>query len=122
MSDRLSADKVMKFGMRGYKDIVKANWHGLIIDIKYLLTKDDEFKLIHSIINCCTTSEGEFVPEMVDMAMRACIVTTYASVDLPDDIDEQYKLLYHSTLFDTVKSNVNQAQINHIIKIISLLV
>lgn len=119
MSDIIDEKKLMKIGMRGYNDIVDVNWHGVIIHIKYLLDKDEESRLIHTIINCCTTSDGVFIPDMLELAKRACIVSAYASVVLPEDINEQHKLLYYSNLFDVVKESANKCQINNIINLIS---
>lgn len=119
MSDVIDAKKLMKIGMRGYKDTIDVNWHGVIIHIKYLLSRDDEYRLVRTIVNCCTTSDGVFVPDMFELAKRACIVSAYSSVILPEDIDEQHKLLYYSNLFDVVKENANTCQINNIISLIS---
>lgn len=120
MSDVIDAKKLMKIGMRGYKDTIDVNWHGVIIKVKYMLDMDEEHMLIQSIMNCCMTNDGNFVPELLDISIRANIVKTYSSVELPEDISEQHKLLYYSDLFDTIVNNVNKNQTEHILKLVEL--
>lgn len=118
MSDVIDAKKLMKIGMRGYKDTIDVNWHGVIIKVKYMLDMDEEHMLIQSIMNCCMTNDGNFVPELLDISIRANIVKTYSSVELPEDINDQHKLLYYSDLFDVIINNVNKNQIEHILKLV----
>lgn len=118
MSDVIDAKKLMKIGMRGYKDTIDVNWHGVIIKVKYMLDMDEEHKLIQSIMNCCITDDGNFVPELLDMSIRANIVKAYSSSELPEDINDQHKLLYYSDLFDVIINNVNKNQIEHILKLV----
>lgn len=118
MSDVIDAKKLMKIGMRGYKDTIDVNWHGVIIQVKYMLDLDKEHVLIQSIMNCCMTDDGNFVPELLDMSIRANVVKQYSSVELPQDINDQHKLLYYSDLFDVIINSVNKNQIEHILKLV----
>ena len=118
--NRLSSDVVMSVGMRGYKEYVDYNWHGKMIKIKYLLNREDEIELIHSIIDCCTAEDEEeyVIPEFVDLATRANIVSVYANVNLPENIDEQQRLLYYSDIYEVVIKHANSAQIVNIIDMV----
>lgn len=118
MSDIIDAKKLMKIGMRGYKDTIDVNWHGEIIQVKYMLDLDKEHMLIQSIMNCCMTDDGNFVPELLDISIRANVVKQYSSVELPQDINDQHKLLYYSDLFDVIINSVNKNQIEHILKLV----
>lgn len=120
-AQRLTADEAMKYGLRGYKDIVPYNWHGKMITVRYFLTRDEETEVIHSILRCCSSPENEeVIPEFVDLAMRANIVAAYTSVNLPEGIEDQHKLLYCSDLYDVVLKNANQVQIKHIAESVNM--
>lgn len=124
MTERISSDEAMKYGLRGYKDIVKYNWHGKMIDIKYYLPRDDEVRLIHSVLECCGANDGAgyIIPEFVDLAIRANIVSAYTNIELPDTVDAQHRLLYCSDLYDVVLKNANHTQIENIKRSVELYV
>lgn len=116
MEERVSSKDVMKFGLRGYKEFVDYNWHGKMIKIRTLLTHKESMELVQSIINCCPNNDDGFiVPDFLDVSIRANIIRAYSNVDLPSDFDEQYKLLYCSTLFDVVCKEACTSQIDAII-------
>jgi len=123
MAEMLNCEKVMNIGMRGYKEFRDVNWHGQIIKIRYLLSRSEEWDLIHSILKCATgTFDGNnyVIPEMLDLATRANIVVTYTGIELPTSIDDQHTLLYASDLFDVITANINRAQYMSILNSIKL--
>lgn len=123
MAEILNCEKVMNIGMRGYKEFRDVNWHGQIIKIRYLLSRSEEWDLIHSILKCATGTFDDsnyVVPEMLDLATRANIVISYAGIELPPNIDDQHKLLYSSDLFDVIIANINKAQYASIMNSIKL--
>ena len=118
MDERISADKVMKFGLRGYKEYIDYNWHGLMIKIRTLLSRDEEYEIVRSVVECCTcygdNGEEYIVPENLELALRANVVIYYTDILLPNDIDEQHTLLFYSNLYDVVIEHANKAQIDSI--------
>ena len=125
MSDRIKGDEVYKIGMRGYKEVLPYNWHGKMIEIRYILPRDEEIELVHSILRCCGLDEmnnGFIIPEFLEPAIRANIVTAYTNADLPNSIDEQQQLLYCSDLYDVVMKTVNGPQVNNIINSVKMYV
>ena len=115
MNDVLSAKDLMRFGMRNYKEVVDYNWHGKIIKIKYMLSREEMLNLIHDIENMCITESGNFIPGLLDFSIRLNVVSNYAYVELPDNMDDIYNVLYHSDIYDAVASNINQSQKNAIL-------
>lgn len=123
MAEILNCEKVMNIGMRGYKEFRDVNWHGQIIKIRYLLSRSEEWDLIHSILKCATGAfdgNNYVIPEMLDLATRANIVVTYTGIELPTSIDDQHTLLYASDLFDVITANINRAQYMSILNSIKL--
>lgn len=119
----LSAKELMKIGLRSYKESTPVNWHGKIINVRQLLSVEEEFSLIRKILKyCCNENTDQFIPELIDLSMRLNIVSYYSDVELPVDIEEQHKLLYCSDLFDIIVSHTNKAQIDSIMRSIRLCV
>ena len=114
MQEILSAKDVIKIGMRGYKEYTDYNWHGRTIHIKQMLQRNDFYQLIHDIEEMCMSSDGDFIYEYLAFAIRLMVVVSYASVELPNNLDEAFKLLYCSDLFDVVRQNINRNQLNDI--------
>ena len=115
MHDILKASDVIKFGMRGYKETIDYNWHGRMITIKYLLPRNEVLEIIGNIREMCTTPNGDFAREFLDFAVKLNIVLFYALIELPSNIDEVYKLLYHSDLYSVILSNANKNQVDSIL-------
>lgn len=115
MQEVLKEKDVIKFGLRGMKEFVDYNWHGRMISIKYMLTREEYIDLFGRIESMCTANDGTLLPEYVDFALRMAVVATFAGIEIPSDIDEAYKLMYHSDIFDVVRNNANKAQTESII-------
>ena len=117
MDKTVSSKDLIKFGMRGYKDTVDVNWHGKIIEIKTLLSQEEEIRLIHDIVDFCTKEDGSSImPELLDFSTRLNIICAYANINLPNNTDDIYKLVCYSDLYKYVIDNVNDVQVNNIIK------
>lgn len=90
-------------------------WHGIAVTIRYLLPIKEVTLLVNSVMDgCYDKAHDVFIPEMMDFAFRVNIVTRYACVDLPQDIEEQYEILYNTDIFDTIASAINTAQMQSI--------
>lgn len=115
MQDILKVKDVLKLGLRGFKEASDYNWHGKMISIKYMISKEEVFELMRRVEKMCTTENGEFSPEFLDFAIKTGIVTYYAIIELPTDVDELYKLIYHSDIYDVVLNNANKKQIDSVV-------
>ena len=60
--------------------------------------------------------------ELIDFAIRVNILLSYAFVDLPNDPNTLYYVIYCSDLFDVVCRAINQRQLQSIYRAISLIV
>ena len=89
--------------------IRNVQWNGLIIRIKPCLSLSDATEMLSNIISSCTYGDKPLV-EMLDFAMRIHTMIWYTNISLPDKIDDQYKLMYETDLFDAVLQHINAAQ------------
>lgn len=123
MADLVSSDKVLEIASRGYKEVIKYNWHGEIILIRCYLSREEEWRVIHSILNTCSVeNDGAkyIIPEMLDFVARTEIVAAYSNVELPRDIEERHKILYCSDIYDVISKHSNSDQINNIFSSIKM--
>lgn len=73
--------------------------------------------LVSSIANSCFDKEtGTYTPENKDFAVRLCVVDAYTNVDIPDDPEDQYTLLYGTDLIRYVFAAINPDQLDVIMK------
>lgn len=90
-------------------------WHGIAMTLRPLLPLVEVTQFVNSVMNSCYDKEHDvFVPDMKDFAFRVNTVSRYACVELPQDIEEQYSVLYNTDIFDTILSHINKAQIESI--------
>lgn len=116
MDKTVNSKDLIKFGMRGYKDTVDVNWHGKIIEVRTLLSQEEEIRTIHEIISLCVDDDdGSVAIELLEFYIRFKIICSYAKVSFPENLDDIYKLVYHSDLYKYVIDNVNSTQVNNII-------
>ena len=116
MDKTVSSKDLIKFGMRGYKDTVDVNWHGKIIEVRTLLSQEEEIRTIHEIISLCVDdNDGSVAIELLEFYIRFKIICSYAKVSFPENLDDIYKLVYHSDLYKYIIDNVNNTQVNNII-------
>ncbi len=73
--------------------------------------------LVTSISDACFDKDtGEYIPENRDFATRLCIVGAYTNVDVPEDTESQYAMLYGSDLIDHVYAAISNDQLDTIIR------
>lgn len=102
----------------GYKDYKKATWHSMSIYIRKFIPFNEYVDLVHKIIRECTSPDGSVALELLDFALRANIIATYAHVELPEDIGDLYDISYLSGLYEMILSTANKGQIRSIISFV----
>ncbi len=119
---RLSANDVMRVTGVSGKQARKVTWHTAEFIMRPLLSIESYSSLVDRIINDCFDENGVFNLGVLDFSLRKNIVSAYAFVDLPTDVDDLYRVLYSSDLFDTVCRYANQAQLESILRVVTIYV
>lgn len=87
-------------------------WHGITVSVLTLLPLDDVPKFVRAVIDgCYSKTTQSFVPELKDFIFRMNVVSRYACVDLPTDLDELYTILYNTDLYDKLIEVINAGQL-----------
>lgn len=96
-------------------------WRNLPISVRPLLTFRETSCFVNTVMAACFDDEhGIAVPEAMDFAIRANTVLRYTNLELPEDLEEQYTVLYGTDIYDTIRQNIQTAQLDAIIKTIEL--
>lgn len=86
MDDRFPIDNVI-------------DYHGLELHVKRVIPVAVMKTIVESVTSSCFNSEtGEYMPEFKEFAINLCIVQAFTNIELPEDRDEQYRLLFSTDL------------------------
>lgn len=90
-------------------EYTEIEWRGIMIAVRTTIPLRDVFDLIGSAIELgFDPNTGVFAPQMAYLAFRANVVMRFAAVTLPDQIEDQYRLLYAGGLYRKVWSCIDE--------------
>ncbi len=92
------------------------------ISIRPILSLKEMTDLVQNMLKACEAKQGILAPELIDFSFRLFIVSAYSLVEMPEEVEKQYQLLYMTNLFDIVVANINPAQYQGMIRAINLYV
>lgn len=102
-----------------YKTIT---WESYDVVIKQVLSIDEFMDVIHAVFKDCRIPDTDNMVqlELIDFAIKTNIITAYANVDLPENLNELYNIVYGTDLYDTICNNVSKTQVKSIIDSVTL--
>ena len=101
-------------GVSGKQNIT-VSWHTASFIMKTFLTANEYMDTVFSILDDCKAPDGSIAQELLDFSTRLHIITAYAFVEFPEDMEQIYYIVYNSDLYDTVLKHANSAQVESII-------
>lgn len=94
-----------------YDNEVVVDWNGFELHIKTLLSLDEMLAFVGSVARSCFDGDtGEYLPEVLEFAIRNNIVDRYSNVALPENLEHQYRLLYQTDIVDTIFEHIDRRQ------------
>ena len=107
----LTADDIRQIA--GYPDANRTavQWHSKRILVAPYLGIHAFLELIHRTLDDCCSEDQRFAPELLDFAFRINVISAYAIVTMPTDIDELFFLAYQTDLYDTVCAHISKSQL-----------
>lgn len=92
--------------------IIPFRWRGLSINVRYSLDLREALAFIDNVMSACTDADtGDFHVEMLDLITRASVVTMFTNIELPVDLETQFKILYWTDLYGEIKARINESQL-----------
>ena len=94
-------------------------WNGLTLVIKRHLSLAEVVKFVDVCVKACFNNDNaSYTPEAKVPAIRSCIVAFYTNITLPENVEKQYDLIYHSMIMDYIVPYIDQTQLDTIIEAI----
>lgn len=91
-------------------------WNGLDINVQHTLSFKDMLTFVNNVFQLCFDGEtGEFMPELKDFAIKSYILEMYTDIELPDNVQEKYDLIYCSDVLECILPYVHSAQLSEMI-------
>ena len=83
--------------------------------IKKRLTFEDMFQFVETAASLCFDEDtGEYFPQLREFVIKCEILTRYASITLPDNLDEKYSFVYGNRLVKRVLRRIDRTQLHEI--------
>lgn len=94
-------------------------WYGADIVIKHSIGLSDVLEFVNNVVESCFGESGNFIPEVMDFAIKGNILTKYANLTMPENLEHRYDLIYQTDIVDEVCKRINRAQLQEVISSIS---
>lgn len=91
------------------------NLEGLCLDIKHSLPFKDSMRFITDILDYCIDAENStYSPESYEISSAVSVLRYYAGLEIPEDPDAAYLLVYETDLLEQIIPYINQTQLRHL--------
>lgn len=112
---RVSVNALEKIAKEQFPESVTEQWFDIEVTIKRSLPLKEMLQFVQEVVDACFTTDGTFVPEIMDFATKSGILTHYANFTLPDNLEKQYWLIYSTGAVDMVCQHINMVQLQEMI-------
>ena len=101
-------------------DLVEKEWGGISFVVKPLLSFKEMLTFVDGVVKSCfTPTDGTYIPEIKDFAIRCSIIEIYANLSMPSNVEKRYSIACGcDDLIDTIMSCVNKRQFHAMIEAI----
>lgn len=120
MSNPLTAEAVKSIceNINNYEEV---EWRGYSFVVRHYLSLEEFNQLIDAVIRACMNDEHKtFTLELVDFAFKINVVLRYTNIELPKDIETQHQLIYNTNIYNVIKCDISEEQLDAAEKIIAL--
>lgn len=117
---RVSITTLDKIAKETFNNNVETfEWYGTDIVIKHSIGLSDVLEFVNNVVESCFGESGNFIPEVMDFAIKGNILTKYANLTMPENLEHRYDLIYQTDIVDEVCKRINRAQLQEVISSIS---
>ena len=117
---RVSITTLDKIAKETFNNNVETfEWYGTDIIIKHSIGLSDVLEFVNNVVESCFGESGNFIPEVMDFAIKGNILTKYANLTMPENLEHRYDLIYQTDIVDEVCKRINRAQLQEVISSIS---
>ncbi len=116
----VTADDLLRAACVGTQPYKLINWRGLKICVKHSISAREYMEAVQNVLDICRTPEDGIAIELLDCAIKAVVIGTFASVSIPNDFGNIFHIVYDSDLYDVVYEAANKKLIEAIIQSVKL--
>lgn len=92
------------------------DYYGQELVVNRVVSFDTVCQITQKIASACFQHEtGEYMPEVMDFAIRMAVIEAYTNISLPKDSDHLYALLYRTDLWERVRDEISEDQLDQIL-------
>jgi hypothetical protein len=110
----MAEEDVLRLADEGDIKFKRVNWHNTKLIVRTCLSSEEYEDTVRNILDYCRTGDGGMAVEMIDFAERANIIAAYALLEMPQDYEKLFRVVYASDLYETVCGAVSKAQVDAI--------
>ena len=89
------------------------DFHGLEIEVQKRIPYVRLSMIIDAVVKSCFDAEnGEYIPEVRDFATRLAVASAYTNLELPDETEEQYDMMYGTDLMEKIYEAIDYIQLS----------
>lgn len=112
---RISINALEKVAKDNFPDVVTEQWFDIEVTIKRNLSMPEMMQFVQDVVDMCFTTDGTYIPEVMDFAIKSGILTYYANFTLPDNLEKQYWMTYATDAVDMVCKHINMIQLQEMV-------
>lgn len=98
-----------------FENIITIDWHGVEVQVKKTISLVEMMSFVNEVVESCFDDEGDYMPEIMDFAIKSNVLTRYANFTMPDNLEARYTMIYVSDAVHAVYSLIDADQINEIL-------
>lgn len=92
-------------------------WRGLSVTVRGSINLREYVSFIQTVLHGCTDPEtGDFHIELFDLVFMATVVMMFTNIELPADLETQFKILFWTDLYNEVCLRISEAQLESLRK------
>ncbi len=115
-NNRISVNALERIFKEQKKDITTIEWQGETLEIKHTLGLADMLGFVNDIVESCFGEDDQYLPEVMDFAVKCGILTKYANLTLPKNLELRYDIIYNTDAVQTVYDSISTEQLSEIVE------
>lgn len=112
------SNNVVEKSVNAQNEATNVSWGGIDFVVKKTVPLEDEIAIIVSSVENVFLEDETYMPEAAEMTMCVLIVEKYTNVEMPEDIQKQYDLIFRTDFMNHVLENIDKSQVDRIVSAI----
>lgn len=96
--------------------VTHMDYCGDTIDVKSTISFADASKFVEMVADLCFDKDGDYIPQVYDIAVAYAIIDTYTSIETPTDISSLADVVNRSDIIENIRQYIDGAQIKGLLE------